>query len=260
MNTAITEQEGIKISTSSQNSIIQKISNFVSTGDDNISFKKSMDKLNKRQLEEIGTERSSQKPINIVNNKIYKILEEKRNLETYKDSIYDNSIEKEQLKLEEQDEMIKKELLNEIRLKLDNNRVKSAEINFNKNLENDYVQKIKELNYKVCNDKAEESLEEVHSKNYYILILVFIIAFIILMIFNPYKLINFVILLPVIYILYRKNKEEKKIKEKFKNRNIEKEKIINEIEVLNRNKKEQLSLFIYIFSLMKRKKKSFQLN
>ena len=42
-NTAITEQEGIRLSKSSQNSIIQKISNLISSGDDNISYKKSID-------------------------------------------------------------------------------------------------------------------------------------------------------------------------------------------------------------------------
>ena len=40
-STAITEQEGIKLSKSSQNSIVQKISNLVSSGDDSVSFKKS---------------------------------------------------------------------------------------------------------------------------------------------------------------------------------------------------------------------------
>ena len=57
-STAITEQEGIKLSRSSQNSIIQKISNLVSSGDDNISYKKSFDRINKRQNEEVGTDRT----------------------------------------------------------------------------------------------------------------------------------------------------------------------------------------------------------
>ena len=152
-NTAITEQEGIKLSMSSQNSIVQKISNLVSSGDDNISFKKSLDKINKRQNEDVGTERTLQKPINIVENKIYKLLEKKKNLEIYKESIYDNSIENEQLQLELKNEETKKEFLKEIKNKLDNNRLKNAEINFNKNLENDYNQKIEELNDKISNMK-----------------------------------------------------------------------------------------------------------
>ena len=48
-NTAITEQEGIKLSKSSQVSIVQKISNMITTGDDNISYKKSIDKIAKMQ-------------------------------------------------------------------------------------------------------------------------------------------------------------------------------------------------------------------
>ena len=90
--TAITEQEGVKLSKSSQNSIIQKISNLVSSGDDNISFKKSLDKINRSQNEEVGTERTSQRPINIVDNKIHGLLNEKKNLEIYKENIYDNSL------------------------------------------------------------------------------------------------------------------------------------------------------------------------
>ena len=45
-STAISEQEGLRLSKSSQASIIQKISNLISSGDDNISYKKSMDKIN----------------------------------------------------------------------------------------------------------------------------------------------------------------------------------------------------------------------
>ena len=80
-STAITEQEGMKLSKSSQNSIIQKISNLVSSGDDNISYKKAIDKIIRNQNEEVGTERTSQRPINIVENKIRKLMEQKRNLE-----------------------------------------------------------------------------------------------------------------------------------------------------------------------------------
>ena len=76
-STAITEQEGIKLSRSSQNSIVQKISNLVSSGDDNISYKKSFDRISKRQNEEVGTDRTSQKPINNVEKKIKKLLEDK---------------------------------------------------------------------------------------------------------------------------------------------------------------------------------------
>lgn len=238
-NTAITEQEGVKLSKSSQNSIIQKISNLVSSGDDNISYKKSLEKINKRQNEEVGTERTSQRPINNVENKIYKLLEQKRNLEIYKESIYDNSLEKEQLKLEEKDEEIKKEFLKEVKIKLDNNRIKSAEINFNKNLENEYTQKIEELNKKISDTQVDEKIEKINAKNYYIIATIFVLAFIILMIVNSFKLINFVVLLPLIFVFYKKKEAQKKQKENENNENQNKEKIIHEIEVLKENKELQ---------------------
>ena len=50
-NTAISEQEGLRLSKNGQNGIIQKISNLISTGDDNISYKKSYDKLSRMQTE-----------------------------------------------------------------------------------------------------------------------------------------------------------------------------------------------------------------
>ena len=238
-NTAITEQEGIKLSKSSQNSIVQKISNLISSGDDNISFKKSLEKINKKQNEDVGTERTSQRPINNVENKIRRLLEEKKNLERYKESIYDNSLEKEQLRLEEKNEEVKKEFLKELKIKLDNNRFKNAEINFSRNLENDYSKKIKELNEKIENSQAEENFEKVNNKNYYLVSAIFVITFIILFIINDFKLINLVVLLPLLFIFYKKREADKKINQNIKNRNLHEEKIAHEIEVLKENQETQ---------------------
>ena len=238
-NTAITEQEGIKLSKSSQNSIVQKISNLITSGDDNISFKKSLDKISKRQNEEVGTERTSQKPINVVDHKIKKLLDEKRNLENYKENIQDNSLEKEQLRLEEKDETIKIEFLKEVKSKLDNNRFKSAEINFNRNLENDYSQKIKELNKKIESAQAQDGFENVNTKNYYLVAAIFVITFIVLMFVNNFKLVNALVLLPLIFVFYKKSEAEKVVKEHSKNRDLDREKIVHEIEVLKENQELQ---------------------
>lgn len=238
-NTAITEQEGIKLSKSSQNSIVQKISNLISSGDDNISFKKSLDKISKKQNEEVGTERTSQRPINNVENKIRSLLNEKRNLENYRESIYDNSLEKEQLRLEEKDEEIKKEFLKEIKIKLDNNRIKSAEINFNRNLENEYNQKIEELNRKISQKEVKEQLKEINKKNYYIIIAIILLTFAVVTIINGFNFINLAILLPLIFVFYKMIQTKEKERKKERTRDFEREKIIHEIEVLKENKENQ---------------------
>ena len=170
------------------------------------------------------------------------MLDQKKSLEQYKENVYDTSFQIQQLTLEQKDEELKKEFLQELKVKLDNNRLKNAEINFNKNLENDYSKKISELNKKITTDDAEESIENVHNKNYYVFIIVLLITFFILMLVSPYKLANCIVLLPILYILYRINSEKIKVKQKIKNRKNDKEKLINEIEILKQNQEEQKGL------------------
>lgn len=170
-STAITEQEGIKLSKSSQNSIVQKISNLVSSGDDSVSFKKSLDKINRKQNEEVGTSRTSQRPLNIVEDRIHRLIQEKQNLDSYRENIYSNTERKEKLVFEQVEQENKKEFLKEVKNKLDNNRIKKAEINFNKNLEKEYNEKIKKLNSEISEAKQNEEYEEASYKNYYIVLL-----------------------------------------------------------------------------------------
>ena len=71
-STAIAEQQGVALPQSSQNILTQKIANMLSTGDDNISYKKVMANLSKKQLEEVGTERTTGRPINNILKEIKK--------------------------------------------------------------------------------------------------------------------------------------------------------------------------------------------
>lgn len=238
-NTAITEQEGIKLSKSSQSSIIQKISNLVSSGDDNISYKKSIDKIIRNQNEEVGSERTSQRPINIVENKIRKLMEQKRNLEIYKDNIYDNSLEKEQLKMELKDAETKKDFLKDVKNKLDNNRLKNAEINFNKNLESEYEKKIEELNQKIASNDVEKRYEKISFRNYYIALVVLVITFLMLMVSKPGRLLNFIVVIPIIFIMYKVLKDRSHLEENEHTRTDSTYKIVSEINILKENIEKQ---------------------
>lgn len=238
-NTAISEQEGLRLSKSSQASIIQKISNLVSSGDDSISFKKSMDKINKMQNEEVGTERTSQRPINIIDIKIRKLMDQKLSLESYRENIYDNSSEKERLNIEIKEDEYKKEFLKEMKTKLDNNRIKSAEINFNKNLEKEYNNKINELNKKISNNNVDENYEKINLKNYYIALIVLFIAFAVLLIAASVKISALIPVIPMGIIIYKILKDRKHTSNMKLTREESVNKIINEIEVLKQNKEVQ---------------------
>lgn len=241
LNTAINEQEGLKLSRSGQTTIIQKISNLISSGDDSISFRKSMDRLTKRQNEEVGTDRTFQRPINNVTNKINKLLDEKLSLETYKENIYDTSLEKEQLLEEQKTEEIKIDLLREVKNRLDNNRIKSAEINFNKNLENEYNQKIIELNQKIESEHGEEKYKKINLKTHYLSIMILIIALVLILLFSDNKSIAIAVIVPILCLIFNiiVNKQMIRLYEKNKNKN--NIKLINEIEILKENKEVKAS-------------------
>lgn len=54
-STIVSMQTETKLEGKEQTTLLQKLSNLVSTGEDNLSYQKIINKLSKRQLEEIGT-------------------------------------------------------------------------------------------------------------------------------------------------------------------------------------------------------------
>ena len=235
INTAIIEQTESRISKNSQSGIVQKMSNQLSTGDDSKSFKKIIDKINKSQNEKVGTSKTSQRPINIVEEKI-KILEKRKNeLEKIEDEIKNLEKQDNQISYDVKNEKIKIELLKKCKVKLEENRFKNAEINFNKNLENEYNEKIEELNKKILEDKKQVSINKKMKKIYiidFILALISIILFVLNKIIFAAGIIIIGILLTVISFAIIKKKEKNiqiiiKSKEK-------------EIEILNNNKDKKI--------------------
>ena len=89
LSTLAINQSEVKLENQAQNFLIQKIANLAQTGDDSISFKRVIDRINRRQLDEIGTERSREKPINIVARNLQELTNEKENLEKYKNFKYE---------------------------------------------------------------------------------------------------------------------------------------------------------------------------
>ena len=59
------------------------------------------------------------------------------------------------------------------------------------------------------------------------------------MLINPHKIINFIFLVPVMIIVYKRYRDNNILKTNQKAKDINKEKIINEIEILNKNREAQ---------------------
>ena len=100
ISTTAVAQEEIKLEKNNENLIIQKITNIASTGEDNTSYKNAINKLNKKQLNEIGTSRSNDRPINKIEKELNELKIKKNNLKniiTKKENfeIENNKIKKE---------------------------------------------------------------------------------------------------------------------------------------------------------------------
>ena len=247
--TSVAMQQEVKIARDTQNILIQKISNLLETGEDNISYKKAVDKINKMQLDKIGTERSREKPINIIQKNIYNIQEKINELKKYENIQYEIEEEKNNLKNNLKNRKIKNELLKEIKINneknnLENEKIKIKEkiIEENKNKINIIKNNLEKINNKIIEEKKyEKNIDGKYEKNklnkklnlFFILLIIINLLWIL---FIPKlidnKIIKYIFLLTVptflIFYIFLKNKLNKKIKILEKNNKNNFEKIKNE--------------------------------
>lgn len=241
-HTAGVMQEEIKLDKIEQNNLIQKITNLISTGDDNISFKKSMEKLNKKLIEEVGTNRTTDRPINIIEEKIKKIKENTNNIEELNEKLL--NIEENQNKLIQ--EIHKKEneinILKKIKQEKEIENIENEKLKINKNLEKEINQKIEENKNKLNLIKEEKI--KINKKNNFILGFIFLFIIIFNIIFRKNNIILFLGILLNIFILFifafQKIKINKKNKLNIEKIIREKNNIKNEIQLLEENKNNKI--------------------
>lgn len=264
LSTILSNQQEVKLEKSEQNILIQKIANLVGTGEDNVSYKRAIDRINRRQLDEIGTERSREKPLNILNRKIELLEEEKEELKKYKDLKYE---------IEENKNNLMEEILNyenefnyiqEIKKLNENEKIEKEKIKIKEEIKNNNLEKIKsnknEINKienenKIILEKNNKKIEELKNKKNKLknkLIIIFILVIIIniiqfILIKN--NIIKYIFLLTVptvlIFIINKLKNKNNKIKIEEKNNkkieeeiNLEKNKYLNENNLLEKNEKE----------------------
>ena len=266
LSTLAINQNEVKLENQAQNFLIQKIANLAQTGDDSTSFKRVIDRINRRQLDEIGTERSREKPINIISRNLQELQNEKENLEKYRNFKYEfeeeeNNLNDEILSLENESDFLK-----EIKLLNENEKLENEKIKIKENIKKENLEKINLLNNKINelkinnknilekysennlnNKKIKNNKNKINNKKnklikklniiFILLILINILQFI----FIKNNIFKYIFLLTVptflIFYVFLINKENKKIKN---NKKIEKnnfEKINLELINLENEKK-----------------------
>ena len=170
LSTLAINQSEVKLEGQAQNFLIQKIANLAQTGDDSISFKRVIDRINRRQLDEVGTERSREKPINVVARNLQELCQEKENLEKYKNFKYEFEEKESTLNNEIFNLENEKNFLSEIKLQKENEKIENEKIKLKENLQKENLEKInllnKEINeLKINNKNILDRYSENNSEN-----------------------------------------------------------------------------------------------
>lgn len=160
LSTLVSMQQEVKLGKQEQNTLLQKLANLAGTGEDNVSYKKAIEKINKRQIEEIGTLRSQGRPINIIKEEKFKLQDEIGELEEYKEKQYEIEELKQHLeeKIKQNEEKLK--LIKELKVLEEKEKIEKQKISLNENLLNENNKKIEKL--KLNRIELENKLKEIH--------------------------------------------------------------------------------------------------
>ena len=238
LNTAIIQQEKVRLKSSIQNDVINRISNLVNTGDDVISYKETINKLKSEQLELIGSDRTTQKPINRLNSKIDYLLKEKQKLEKYKNSYISSETKRKDLELRCEKEKRKYFLLKSEKENFDKNQKIESELEFLNQNKNEIENSIKALNKKeheISNNKKDSKLKTFDI----VLSIIIVIATILMWIFSDNRALNVTLSvisgLVLLIIIFKEINSNMRSKKHIKEVNIYNTNLLTEQNILKEN-------------------------
>lgn len=160
LSTLVSMQQEVKLGKQEQNTLLQKLANLAGTGEDNVSYKKAMEKINKRQVEEIGTLRSQGRPINIIKEEKFKLQDSIGELEEYKEKQYEIEELKQHLEEKVKQDEEKLKLIKELKILEETEKIEKQKIALNENILNENNEKIERL--KLNKKELESKLNEIN--------------------------------------------------------------------------------------------------
>ena len=220
VSSVVSYQNEVELNGQTQNVLLQKIANSSSTGDDNISYKKAMDKLNKKQLDEIGTNRSQGKPINIVINEMENLNSRNEYLKQYENYKYEIE-DKRNIIDEEIDKLnIKYKVLKEYNGIVENEKIERQKLKFSEEKIDELEQKIEKLNANIDNLKSDKkevsdiSIKKVNSLPFAIGGIAFLIVAVVLFIIMQNVVISAipVVMAGIVFALYFSKAKKVKVR------------------------------------------------
>lgn len=264
LSTVVSMQQEVRLEGKEQNLLIQKIANLAGTGEDNVSYKKALGKLQDKIRDEVGTNKTTQKPINIIDKEIEEINRKIEEIRPYKDKKYGIDAEKEELKDQIKELEIERKILQELRENelRENENKKEIQIKENNIKENESkvltlknkmkelgdieksvgenVSKLqKEIESKKQNQEENKEVKSTSKKSIYLVIAValIIVAVVFAVIVKNYVLAGIPLVLSIIDVIIlaiTQNKKKKEIQEQKNKQEENRIKIAQEIENLTK--------------------------
>jgi len=145
LSTVVSTQEEVRLDEKNQNMLIQKIANLAGTGEDNVSYKKALIKLQEKIRDEIGTNKTSQKPINIIEKEIVEINNKIVETEKYRNRKYEIDAEKDQILSELKELEQQKQILQELQNSMKSEEETKNRLEIREKNRKDNIAKINEL-------------------------------------------------------------------------------------------------------------------
>lgn len=166
LSTVVSMQQEVKLGSQNQALLIQRIANLAGTGDDTVSYKKLMEKLNKKQLDEIGTQRTQEKPINIIEKKMKDIEKWLEELQENENKKYEYEKTKNNLEETIQYLELKNTILKKLKILQDKNKIENEKLELKNKLKKENEEKIKILkNKKIENENKINEIKNIIEKN-----------------------------------------------------------------------------------------------
>lgn len=200
-STIITEQNQVELDEGTQNQLLQKIANLSESGEEELSYKKIMDKLNKILLNEVGTERSQLKPLNITISKIDDYQNKIQDIKQYENERFEITQEIADIQEEINKESENRNIYDEVKKIIDNDKIEQEKIDEKYKTVKENKAKIEQ--YKEELDKTENEKNAERKKHIKIRILANVILSIIAaisLVFLPRNIT--LVAIPILIVLF----------------------------------------------------------
>jgi len=201
ISSLISVQQEVVLDKASQNVLLQRLANLAGTGDDKVSFAKAIDRLNKRQVEEVGTTRTTDRPINIIQKRMKELefdFQTAKEVKEQKENLEKNKTEILQI-IEEEKE--KNNAVNQLNMLTKKQEVEDEKILIKNKIKNENEEKIKKIineKNQILKNNNQKSKKQQNKNN-----IIFIISFIIIIILNIFIFFKneLNIILPIILLI-----------------------------------------------------------